>query len=340
MATIERIGSIDATQLSVTPTVNVSGGAATGTINAVRAHVRFSTTAYSKSYTVAVTLYYAGGEAVAHIACNFSELTADGYTFEANFGALTLEQANSIYAVAAYTSENGSTIFLKGEQKVLIDYTPVTSTKCGAPSSVYFSKTIARDPVTLYWEGATDGGADNAIVAYDIQICESWDGGATWGGWGVVDTVINYATYGSIMVTPPATAGNYYKCRVRTRGAAGEAYFSDWRETSNTLRKDHDPLDGFTDDPLAVDVTPVKALHMQELQARVATLRAFYGLPAYAFTTITAGETSLAGWTAHVMEIRAAVDEIGKAHENWLAITENKPRADVMQQLREVVLAI
>jgi len=143
----------------------------------------------------------------------------------------------------------------------------------------------------------------------------------------------------SCVVSPPSVAGYYRKFMVYTIGAI-EGYNSPGKESSNTLRRDHAPLAGFADATLTPGATPVKALHMQELQDRVATLRAFYGLSAYPFTPIVSGQTSLAGWTAHVLEIRAAVDGIGKSHETWLTITENKPRADVIQQLRKVVLAL
>lgn len=237
---------------------------------------------------------------------------------------------------------NLSSVMLYGTDKLTVrtGYTATLTieydeyTACGAPTTVQLSKTLSRDNVTLSWSGAT-AGIGNAVTGYEVQRAESNDG-KVWSAWG--DSTVTTAP--SLSVEPPTTPGNYYNFRVRTRGAAGEAYYSAWKVSANTLRRDHEPLAGFTDDQLAVDVTPVKALHMQELQTSVAALRAFYGLSAYAFTEIIAGETSLGGWTAHVMEIRAAIDEIGKAHENWLEIPENKPRADVMQQLREVVLSI
>lgn len=83
---------------------------------------------------------------------------------------------------------------------------------------------------------------------------------------------------------------------------------------------------------------------MTELQNRANVLRTFYGLSNYGFTSITAGETSLGGWTSHVNEIRAAVDEIceasGKEHETWQTIPENRPSVSVMQQLRDTILSL
>lgn len=211
-------------------------------------------------------------------------------------------------------------------------------TACGAPTTCKVSSALATSNVTLSWSGAT-AGYGNAITKYEIQRCESTNG-STWGSW----TALTTTTATSLSVAPPTTAGNYYKYRVRTQGTAGSSYYSGWKESTNTLRRDHAPLAGFTDSVLTAGTTPIKAIHMQELQNRVATLRTFYGLSAYKFTTIVSGQTSLAGWTAHVLEIRSAIDEVaakkGVTHAAWLTITENKPRVNVMQQLRDVVLSL
>ena len=79
---------------------------------------------------------------------------------------------------------------------------------------------------------------------------------------------------------------------------------------------------------------------MQELQERANTLRAFYGLAAYSFTNIVRGETGLKDWTAHVGEVRAAIDEISTEHDAWIDTPVNCPRADVIEQLRAVILAM
>lgn len=237
--------------------------------------------------------------------------------------------AFTVYAKANTTHD--TTSYMK-DFTITVNYEEFGA--CGAPIVCKLSETISDASVLLSWSGAT-AGIGNAITGYEVQRCESGDG-ITWGSWATLTTT----TASSLSVLPPTTAGNYYKYRVRTMGAAGEAYYSAWKTCANTLRRDHAPLTGFTDEVLTPGETPVKAIHMQELQQHVATLRAFYGLAAYNFSTIVAGETSLAGWTTHVQEIREAVDGIGKDHDTWLTIDENKPRADVMQQLREVVLAL
>lgn len=93
----------------------------------------------------------------------------------------------------------------------------------------------------------------------------------------------------------------------------------------------------YTDPNPIVGATYVKAVHMTELHENVNRLRIAKGLAAYAFTDITAMQTMLAGWNAHVLEIRAALDEVSANHEAWLALGVNCPRLDVLMQLRSMV---
>ena len=222
------------------------------------------------------------------------------------------------------------------------EYIPIDQpyTVCREPTSPKLSATLSRDAVKLSW-GAGSAGTNNSVTGYDVQRRESTDGN-NWGSWENVPG--SPVTTTEMNVSPPNTAGNYYQYQVRTRGSAGSNYYSGWVISINTLRRKWDAFGAWTDDPLVAGETPIKALHMQELQSRVNTLYAFYGLGTYNFTTITAGTTSLAGWTTHVNQIRAAIEEVcnasGKAHESWIPFSVNCPRADVMQQLRRVILAL
>lgn len=211
-----------------------------------------------------------------------------------------------------------------------------TVTRCTEPTTVTVEKTItAAAENKLLWEGAK-GGTNNSISGYFIQYTDSADGttwNGTWGGDITVGVVNEYPV--------PMPAENVYrKFRVYTLGNAGSNYRSLNPKESNVTFRGHAEIEGFTDSPLVVGETHVKALHMQELQDRANTLRDFYRLPAYNFTSITAGVTGLKDWTAHVNEIRAAVDEITTDHAAWIAIPVNCPRADVIEQLRAVILAI
>ena len=64
----------------------------------------------------------------------------------------------------------------------------------------------------------------------------------------------------------------------------------------------------FTDDPLVAGVTPVRAVHFEELRRRIDALRARAGLPAFAWTdaVLTPGVTPVR--RVHVTELRAALD--------------------------------
>ncbi|NCC14961.1 MAG: hypothetical protein EOM28_01225 [Clostridia bacterium] len=108
-------------------------------------------------------------------------------------------------------------------------------TACGAPTACSVSATLAEGNVSLSWSGAADG-AGNAITSYEIQYSDSTDN-STWGAWTALTTVATTATSSILSVSPPPTRGNYRRFRVRTRGAAGESFYSDWTVSSNTVRR-------------------------------------------------------------------------------------------------------
>lgn len=113
-------------------------------------------------------------------------------------------------------------------------------TACVAPTACSVSATLTEGNVTLSWSGAS-GGAGNAITSYEIQYSDSADN-STWGTWTALTAVFTSATSGSLIVSPPTTRGNYRRFRVRTRGAAGESFYSDWTVSSNTVRRNTLPI--------------------------------------------------------------------------------------------------
>ena len=108
-------------------------------------------------------------------------------------------------------------------------------TACGAPTVCTVSATLSEGNVTLSWSGAS-GGAGNAITSYEIQYSDSTDN-SDWGDWISLTTVSTSATSSILSVSPPSTRGNYRRFRIRTRGAAGESFYSDWTVSSNTVRR-------------------------------------------------------------------------------------------------------
>lgn len=108
-------------------------------------------------------------------------------------------------------------------------------TACKAPTSCSVSPAVSEGNATLSWSGASAGTA-NAISSYEVQYSESSDG-SSWGAWTALSIVNTTSTSGSLSVAPPSTRGYYRRYQVRTRGAAGSSYYSGWKVSSNTLRR-------------------------------------------------------------------------------------------------------
>lgn len=216
-----------------------------------------------------------------------------------------------------------------------VSYTYASVTDCIAPKTFKVSDSLSYTPVQLTWDGAEDG-VVNAITSYHIQYQDCADG-TSW-----PDTWIDLETdwpASPLEVSPPDTIGHYRRFRIQVRGSAGEDYYSDWFTSDDAvLRKDMAPFEGFTDPELTALSTKIKAIHITEMQNRINDLLLFNGKEAYSFTSIEAGKTRLSGWTSHVTEIRNATDSLKPSHEDWLEIIENRPRVDVMTQLRDIII--
>lgn len=237
-----------------------------------------------------------------------------------------------VYAKANTTHDTTSYM---GDFSITVEYD--TYGKCGAPSSLALSSNASTGAsVTLSWKAGTNG-ADNAVKYYQIAREESEDG-ITFGSREIF--VTNAGNVTSYNVPPPVLFDHHYRYSVRTVGAAGTSYASDWVACEETLVKTRPDMSAYTDAAIEAGETRIKAVHITELQTNVNLLRESMGLSPYTFTAIRPGYTSLAGWSTHIAELREALDEIAVDHEMWLEITENRPRADVMMQLRRVVAYI
>ena len=227
---------------------------------------------------------------------------------------------------------NGDTLYFTSSKSTYEYGKPIFYTDCGAPTSPTVSKTLSRGAVTLSW-GAGSAGTNNSVTGYDVQQRESSDG-SSWGSW---ETVSDSPVTGtSLDVTPPDTVGNYYQYRVRTRGSAGSDYYSGWVTSTNTLRRKWDAFGAWTDQTLTAGVSGIRAVHITQLQERVAVIRAFYGLSAYAFTAVTARKTKISTWAALIGELRSAVDGITTNHAAWNTLEAGKPRIAHITQLRDI----
>ena len=212
-------------------------------------------------------------------------------------------------------------------------FTLIHYTACGAPTSPAVSQTLSRGAVTLSW-GAGSAGTNNSVTGYDVERRESSDG-SSWGSWATVSG--SPVTGTSLDVAPPGTVGNYYQYRVRTRGSAGSDYYSGWVTSTNTLRRKWDAFGAWTDQTLTAGVSSIRAVHLTQLQERIAAIRAFYGLSAYAFTAVTARQTKIAKWSALIGELRSAIDGITTNHAAWNTLEAGKPRIAHITQLRDII---
>ena len=121
---------------------------------------------------------------------------------------------------------------------------PLLTTACGAPTACSISPILSEGGVTLSWSGAS-GGISNAITSYEIQYSESIDN-FTWGAWMALTTVSTSAASGSVATSPPSARGNYRRFQVRTRGAAGATYYSSWKISTNSVRRNTAPISAAT----------------------------------------------------------------------------------------------
>ena len=107
--------------------------------------------------------------------------------------------------------------------------------------------------------------------------------------------------------------------------------------STNTLRRKWDAFGAWTDATLTARVTPIRAVHLTQIQERIAIIRSFYGLSAYTFTAITARQTKIAKWATLIGELRSAVDGITTNHESWNTLEAGKPRIAHITQLRSII---
>lgn len=230
---------------------------------------------------------------------------------------------NAYYYTVICVGARESTYSAHSSQAVLWAY----QGKVYAPGECVLDCATSHDPVTMSWMAATED-SFNPITGYEVFRSLSSDC-LTWGDW----EYVGGTTVTTMSVAPPETYGDYYRFCVRTNGTIG---VSDLTICLNQLRREHIPFE-YEDASFVALSTPIKAKHMTELQTYTNGLLNFYNLGEESMTDIVAGETSLGGWTNHVNEIRNALDKIPEDHQSWIEIPVNCPKADVMQQLRDVL---
>jgi hypothetical protein len=104
---------------------------------------------------------------------------------------------------------------------------------------------------------------------------------------------------------------------------------------------------------ITANKTHVKAAHIQTLRIAANHLRNYYHLSAYAWASeIVPGISQVRDWPFHILELRAAVqglvdkinsfDSASEDNEvppvNWIDIGTGRPRADIVNQLIDLIL--
>ena len=242
----------------------------------------------------------------------------------------TSGQQFSVQSVFGETARAGLYLVIGNRDEIIPIVDPYSHVS--APSAPQVSAQVSRDAVTLSW-GAGSAGTNNAVTGYDVQYSDSVDG-ASWGSW--TNASGSPASGTSLTVLPPDAVGSYRKFRVRTRGSAGADWYSGWVESTNTLRRKWNAFAGWTDPTLVARSTKIRSVHLTQLQERINTIRAFYGLGHASFSVITPRATRIA-WATHIQEIRAAIDGVTTSHEAWNVLYSGKPRIDNITQLRRII---
>lgn len=244
--------------------------------------------------------------------------------------APTTDGSSYYYKVQTISATTGKDSGLSTAYATL---TAMNPTACGAPTDCTVDSTLSLVATTLRWGGATSG-VDNNISRYEIQRRSRTHKGE-WGAWSAFEVTSGT----SLSVSPPATAGHYYQYRVRAQGTAGETLYSDWKESTNTLRKAHKTVPAFTDQTLIVGQTDVKAIHITELQEALNNiLLPFMDENKIAFIAIDK-DSDAKHWGDHVQELKAAIDSTGVSHDSWV-VMQGEVTADVIDQIRRIVRAM
>jgi hypothetical protein len=105
---------------------------------------------------------------------------------------------------------------------------------------------------------------------------------------------------------------------------------------------------------ITANETVVKAAHIQTLRTALNIVLSYYNLsPVIWSEEIIAGRTTVKKWPFHITEIRKAIDTIitvvngfdsSAAFDippvTWLPIGTGRPKADVMQQIHDLILML
>ncbi|WP_018213167.1 hypothetical protein [Desulfitobacterium hafniense] len=105
---------------------------------------------------------------------------------------------------------------------------------------------------------------------------------------------------------------------------------------------------------ITANETHVKAIHIQMLRTAVNTVRSYYNLSQVTWSEeIVAGKSTIKNWPFHITELRKAIESVITIVNSfdssstfdippitWLPIGTGRPKADVMQQIQDLILEL
>lgn len=105
---------------------------------------------------------------------------------------------------------------------------------------------------------------------------------------------------------------------------------------------------------IAANATKVKATHIMTIRTAINAIRAYYGLASVSWNEdISEGRTEVKNWPFHILEIRRSIEPIitfinefdtvstfDVPPVSWLPLGTGRPRADVMNQITDLLLTL
>ena len=105
---------------------------------------------------------------------------------------------------------------------------------------------------------------------------------------------------------------------------------------------------------ITANETHVKAIHIQMLRTAVNTVRSYYNLSQVTWSEeIVAGKSTIKNWPFHITELRKAIESVITIVNifdssstfdippiTWLPIGTGRPKADVIQQIQDLILEL
>ncbi len=179
-------------------------------------------------------------------------LACDGKQFTLSGSAAGLREVD-VTDIVKWIVENNSPHHIFRLERVPNDQTGTSDAKRFSPTpsqhslSISYIQPIPCEPpkhislpavsetsAPLMWSEAKGDGS-NLITGYEVEYSESIDG-EVWGEWLPLTVIASSTGSGTLYVEPPTVRGSYKRFRLRTLGALGEEFYSDW-VVSGPLRK-------------------------------------------------------------------------------------------------------